>query len=198
MTCEGGFLPELIKNVLERGLQVELSDHLGYEKGDPAGRVSPNNRNGSTPKTVLTEAGPVPLEVPRDRDSGFEPRLVPKGARRLAGGLDRMIIALYAGGMTVRDIGLHLQRTLGVELSHDTISKITDEVLEQVKAWQSPAAGSGLPDRLHRRVGGEGPRRRARDGQGRAPRHRRGHRRDQTRSGHLGALAVDGGLEGGH
>jgi putative transposase len=136
LTGEGGFLPELIRAVLERGLQVELSDHLGYEKGDPAGRGSPNSRNGSTGKTVLTETGPVPLQVPRDRDSSFEPRLVPKGMRRLAGGLDEMIISLYAGGMTVRDIEYHLARTLGVEVSHDTISKITDAVLEEVKAWQ--------------------------------------------------------------
>jgi putative transposase len=136
LTGEGGFLPELVKRVLERGLAVELTDHLGYEKGDPAGRGAPNSRNGTTPKTVLTEVGAVGLDVPRDRASTFEPRLVPKGSRRLAGGLDEMIISLYAGGMTVRDIGHHLQRTLGVELSHDTISKITDAVLEEVKAWQ--------------------------------------------------------------
>jgi putative transposase len=137
LTGEGGFLSELIKRVLERGLAVELTDHLGYEKGDPAGRGAPNSRNGTTPKTVLSEVGPLPLDVPRDRAASFEPRLVPKGARRLAGGLDEMIISLYAGGMTVRDIGHHLHRTLGVELSHDTISKITDAVLEEVKAWQS-------------------------------------------------------------
>lgn len=136
LTGEGGFLPEMIKQVLERGLATELTEHLGYEKGDRGGRGSPNSRNGSTPKTVSTEIGRVPLEVPRDRASTFEPRLVPKGTRRL-GGLDEMIISLYAGGMTVRDIGHHLVRTLGTELSHDTISKITDSVLEEVKAWQS-------------------------------------------------------------
>jgi putative transposase len=136
LTGEGGFLPEMIKAVLERGLQAELTDHLGYEKGDPAGRGSPNSRNGSTQKTLTTEVGEVPLAVPRDRASTFEPRLVPKGARR-AGGLDDMIISLYAGGMTVRDIQHHLARTLGTELSHETISKITDAVLEEVKAWQS-------------------------------------------------------------
>ena len=136
LTGEGGFLPEMIKAVLERGLQAELTDHLGYEKGDPAGRGSPNSRNGSTPKTVATEVGEVPLAVPRDRNSTFEPRLVPKGQRR-AGGLDDMIISLYAGGMTVRDIQHHLARTLGTELSHETISNITDAVLEEVKAWQA-------------------------------------------------------------
>ncbi len=85
LTGQGGFLPELIKAVLERGLTVELTDHLGYEPGDPAGRGSPNSRNGHSPKTVQTEIGPVPLAVPRDRDSTFEPRLVPKGERRLGG-----------------------------------------------------------------------------------------------------------------
>src|SRR5215831_10273587 len=82
LTGEGGFLPEMVKAVLERGLAAELTGHLGYEKGDPAGRGTPNSRNGSSPKTLATEVGPVPLAVPRDRDGSFEPRLVPKGARR--------------------------------------------------------------------------------------------------------------------
>src|SRR5215217_4240511 len=126
---------DMLNAVLERGLAAELTEHLGYERGDPAGRGSPNSRNGSTPKTLATEVGPVPLDTPRDRRGSFEPRLVPKGARR-AGGLDEMIVSLYAGGMTVRDIQHHLARTLGTELSHDTISTITDAVLEEVKAWQ--------------------------------------------------------------
>jgi putative transposase len=136
LTGPGGFLPEMIKAVLERGLAAELTGHLGYEVGDPAGRGSPNSRNGSSPKTVQTEVGAIPLAVPRDRNSSFEPRLVPKGERRL-GGLDDMIISLYAGGMTVRDIQHHLARTVGTELSHDTISNITDAILDQVKAWQT-------------------------------------------------------------
>jgi putative transposase len=136
LTGEGGFLPEMVKAVLERGLAAELTGHLGYEKGDPAGRGSANSRNGTTPKTLATEIGPVPLSVPRDRDGSFEPRLVPKGSRR-AGGLDEMIISLYAGGMTVRDIQHHLARTIGTELSHDTISRVTDAVAEEVKAWQA-------------------------------------------------------------
>jgi putative transposase len=136
LTGAGGVLPELLKAVYERGLQAELTGHLGYEKGDPAGRGSPNSRNGTTPKTLASEVGDIPLDVPRDRAGSFEPRLVPKGSRR-AGGLDDMIISLYAGGMTVRDIQHHLARTLGTELSHDTISTITDAVLEEVKAWQS-------------------------------------------------------------
>jgi putative transposase len=136
LTGQGGFLPELIRTVLERGLATELSDHLGYDKGDAAGRGAPNSRNGSTPKTLATEVGQVPISTPRDRAGTFEPRLVPKGTRRL-GGLDEMIISLYAGGMTVRDIQAHLARTVGTELSHETIANITDAVLEEVKAWQT-------------------------------------------------------------
>ena len=136
LTGEGGFIPEMIKAVLERGLAAELSAHLGYDKGDPIGRFLPNSRNGTTPKTVHSEVGSIDLDVPRDRDASFEPRLVPKGERRI-GGLDEMIISLYAGGMTVRDIRHHLARTIGTDLSPDTISKITDAVLEEVKAWQS-------------------------------------------------------------
>lgn len=135
LTGEGGFLPEMVKAVLERGLTAELTDHLGYEKGDPIGRELPNARNGFTPKTVASEVGDVALAVPRDRDGSFTPTLVPKGARRL-GGLDDMIISLYAGGMTIRDIQHHLATTIGTELSHETISKITDAVLEEVVQWQ--------------------------------------------------------------
>lgn len=136
LTGEGGFLPEMIKAVLERGMKVELSDHLGYEQGDPAGRGSGNSRNGSTPKTVATEVGDVRLDQPRDRAGTFASALVPKGARRL-GGLENMIISLYAGGMTIRDIQHHLAATIGTELSHETISNVTDAVLEEVTAWQS-------------------------------------------------------------
>jgi len=135
LTGEGGFLPEMVKAVLERGLAAELTDHLGYEKGDPIGRELPNARNGFTPKTVASEVGDVGLAIPRDRDGSFTPTLVPKGARRL-GGLDDMIISLYAGGMTIRDIQHHLATTIGTELSHETISKITDAVLEEVLQWQ--------------------------------------------------------------
>ncbi|MGO0576110.1 IS256 family transposase [Ornithinimicrobium panacihumi] len=136
LTGAGGFLPEMIKTVLERGMGAELTDHLGYAKGDAAGRRSGNSRNGTTPKTVSTEVGDIALDQPRDRNSTFSSALVPKGARRL-GGLEDMIISLYAGGMTVRDIQHHLAATLGTELSHETISNVTDAVLEEVKAWQS-------------------------------------------------------------
>ncbi len=135
LTGAGGFVPELIKAALERGLQAELSDHLGYDKGDPDARFFPNSRNGTTPKTVLSEVGDLDLAIPRDRAGTFTPQLVPKGSRRL-GGLDDMIVSLYAGGMTIRDIQHHLASTIGTELSHETISKITDEVLDEVLAWQ--------------------------------------------------------------
>ena len=136
LTGEGGFLPELVKRVLEAGLQAELTDHLGYEKHDRAGHGSGNSRNGFTPKRLGSEVGDIDLATPRDRIGSFEPRLVPKGFRRV-GGLSDMIISLYAGGMTIRDIQAHLERTLGTELSHETISNITETVADEVKAWQS-------------------------------------------------------------
>jgi putative transposase len=136
LTGEGGFLPEMVKRVLEAGLEAERTDHLGYEKHDRAGDGSGNSRNGYTAKRLGTEVGDIDLAVPRDRNGSFEPRLVPKGQRRV-GGLSDMIISLYAGGMTIRDIQAHLERTLGTELSHETISNITDAVVEEVKAWQS-------------------------------------------------------------
>ena len=136
LTGDGGFLPELVKRVLEAGLAAELTDHLGYEKHDRAGHGSGNSRNGTTPKRLGTEVGDIDLATPRDRNATFDPRLVPKGDRRL-GGLSDMIISLYAGGMTVRDIQAHLERTLGTELSHETISNITDAVAEEVKVWQT-------------------------------------------------------------
>jgi putative transposase len=136
LTGEGGFLPELVKRVLEAGLQAELTGHLGYEKHDPAGHGSGNSRNGSTGKRLGTEVGDLELATPRDRNGSFEPRLIPKGQRRV-GGLSDMIISLYAGGMTIRDIQAHLERTLGTELSHETIANITDAVADEVKAWQA-------------------------------------------------------------
>jgi putative transposase len=135
LTGEGGFLQEMVKAVLERGLQSELTSRLGYDKGDPAGRALPNSPNGFSAKTVSSEVGDVTLAIPRDRDGSFVPTLVPKGARRI-GGLDSMIVSLYAGGMTIRDIEHHLNTTIGTEISRETISKITDSVLEEVLEWQ--------------------------------------------------------------
>lgn len=131
-----GLLSQVTKAVLERALDEELTDHLGYVKHDPAGRGSGNSRNGSTPKTVLTDIGAIDLEVPRDRNGSFEPRMVPKGVNRLGGFNDR-IIALYARGMTVRDIGSHLEEIYGVEVSPDLISRVTDAVWEELEEWRS-------------------------------------------------------------
>ena len=144
MTGDDGLIPQLIKAALERGLQAELSGHLGYEKGAPEASLFSNSRNGFTPKTVATQVGEIDLATPRDREGTFTPRLVPKGARRL-GGLDDMIISLYAGGMTMRDIQHHLATTIGTELSPETISKITDEVLDEVAAWQRRPLESFYP-----------------------------------------------------
>lgn len=136
LTGDGGFIPALIKAALERGMGAELTQHLGYERGAPEASAVSNSRNGTSPKTVATQVGDVDLAVPRDRDGSFTPRLVPKGQRRL-GGLDEMIISLYAGGMTVRDIEHHLAATLGTELSHETISNITDAVSQEILTWQA-------------------------------------------------------------
>jgi putative transposase len=139
LTGEGSMLGELVKAVLERALEGELTAHLGYEHGDRAGRGGgpANYRNGTITKTVQTGVGPVGLAVPRDRAGTFEPLLVPKRAGRVAGGLDDMIISLYAHGMSVRDILHHLEQVYGTQLSHETVSRITDQVLEEVRAWQS-------------------------------------------------------------
>jgi putative transposase len=139
LTGEGSMLGELIKAVLERALEGELSAHLGYGKHDPAGNNSGNSRNGAIRKTVQSGIGPVQLAVPRDRAGSFEPVLVPKRAGRISGGLDDMIISLYAHGMTVRDILHHLNQVYGTELSPEQVSAITDSVLEEVRAWQNRA-----------------------------------------------------------
>ena len=135
---DGGLLQQMTKAVLERGLAEELTDHLGYEPYDPAGNGSGNSRNGTSAKRVLTEGGAIDLDVPRDRAGTFEPQLVRKGQRRL-GGIDKIVIGLYAHGMTVRDIRDHLAEIYDVDVSPDLISKITDSVLEEVKEWQQRA-----------------------------------------------------------
>lgn len=136
LTGEQGLIGGMLKAALERGLDAELTEHVGYDRGDGEASLHENSRNGTTPKTVATEIGDLDLAIPRDRNGTFTPMLVPKGSRRLDG-LDGMIISLYAGGMTLRDIQHHLVSTIGTELSHETISKITDQVAEEVLAWQS-------------------------------------------------------------
>jgi len=136
LTSDDGIFKRLKKALIERALGAELSDHLGYEKGDPAGRGSGNSRNGTSGKTVLTEDGEVQIEVPRDRAGTFEPRLIAKGQTRFDG-FDEKIISLYARGMTVREIQGHLAELYGGDVSPDFISKVTDAVLDEVREWQS-------------------------------------------------------------
>jgi putative transposase len=131
-----GLLSQVTKAVLERALGEELTEHLGYEKHDRSGRGSGNSRNGSTPKRLLTEVGPVELAVPRDRAGSFDPRIVRKGQSRLDGFNDR-IIALYARGLTTRDIRAHLREIYDVEVSPDLISRVTDAVVDELIEWQS-------------------------------------------------------------
>jgi len=131
-----GLFKQLKKALMERALGAELTYHLGYEKGDPAGRGSGNSRNGHSAKTVLTEDGEIDLAVPRDRAGSFEPQLVPKGVTRLDG-FDAKIIILYARGLTVREIQGHLKELYGTEVSPDLISRVTDAVLDEVKEWQA-------------------------------------------------------------
>jgi putative transposase len=136
LTSADGIIQRLKKALIERALGAELSSHLGYEKGDPAGRGSGNSRNGTSAKTVLTEDGQVQIEVPRDRAGTFEPLLIAKGQTRFEG-FDDKIISLYARGMTVREIQGHLAELYGTDVSPDFISKVTDAVLEEVREWQS-------------------------------------------------------------
>jgi putative transposase len=131
-----GLLSQVTKAVLERALGEEMTAHLGYEKHDPAGRGSGNSRNGSTGKTLLTDVGAVELAVPRDRNGSFDPQIVRKGQTRLDGFNDR-IIALYARGMTTRDIRAHLREMYDVDVSPDLISRVTDGVLDELAEWQS-------------------------------------------------------------
>jgi putative transposase len=131
-----GVLAELTKRILERGLSEEMTMHLGYEAGDPAGWGTGNNRNGTSAKTMLTEIGPIDLDIPRDRNGTFDPQLVPKGSRRLEG-FNQNIIHLYARGMSTRDIRRELGRMYGIEVSPALISKVTDGIIDELNQWQA-------------------------------------------------------------
>jgi putative transposase len=132
----GGLLAQVTKTVLQTALDTEMAEHLGYAKGDPAGRGRGNHRNGSSAKTVHTEVGPVRLEIPRDRAGSFEPQIVPKHSRRV-GGFDEAIISLYAKGLTTGEIQAHLAEIYGTDVSRDLISRVTDAVVDELAAWQS-------------------------------------------------------------
>jgi len=131
----GGLLEDLTKRLYERALEGEMTAHLGYEKHAPEGRNGGNSRNGKSTKRLKTETGDLELEIPRDREGSFEPMLVTKGQRRLPG-FDEKVIALYARGMTTREIQGHLKELYKVEVSPSLISTVTDAVLDDVKAWQ--------------------------------------------------------------
>lgn len=144
LTGEDGLFRRLKKALLERALGAELTHHLGYEKGDPAGRGTGNSRNGTSSKALLTDDGEIEIEVPRDRAGTFEPVIVAKGQTRFDG-FDEKIISLYGRGMTVREIQGHLAELYGTEVSPDLISKVTDAILEEVREWQSRPLESIYP-----------------------------------------------------
>jgi transposase-like protein len=131
-----GLVSELVKRLVERMIAAELDDHLGYQHGSSPSPEQLNRRNGTTPKTLLTTHGAVRIDAPRDRDGSFEPQIISKGDRRFHG-FDEKIIALYAGGMTVREIQRHLQAIYGVEVSPDLVSRVTDAVLDDLREWRS-------------------------------------------------------------
>jgi len=131
-----GLIGQLTARIIERALGAEMDDHLGYEKGDPAGRGTGNSRNGHYGKTLTTQAGPVRISVPRDRNAESGPQIVKKGQRR-AGPVDEIILSLYARGLTTRDIQAHLAEVYGVSVSPALISSITDVVQDEIVTWQT-------------------------------------------------------------
>ena len=156
LTGEGSVLQQLTKRFLESALDGEITDHLGYGKHDPAGRGTGNSRNGSRAKTVLTDVGPVEVSVPRDRDASFEPKIVAKRQKRLTG-VDELVISLAAKGLTTGEIAAHLAEVYGAQVSRQTVSTITDKVIEGMTEWQNRPLDVGLPGDLHRRDPREDP-----------------------------------------
>lgn len=136
LTGPDGVLNELTSALVNRLLEVEVTEHLGYEKHDPAGRGTGNSRNGKSSKSVRTARGKIQVDVPRDREGSFEPRLIRKRQTRFEG-FDKEVLSLYGRGMTVRDIKAHLEELYGVEVSPDLISSATDAVHEEIQAWRS-------------------------------------------------------------
>ncbi|PPJ25547.1 IS256 family transposase [Nocardia nova] len=130
----GGLLNELTKTVLETALEAEMTEHVGYEKHDPAGRGTGNSRNGTRSKTVVTEIGPVEIDVPRDTNSSFEPKIVKKRQRRLSG-VDEIVLSLSAKGLTTGEISAHFAEIYGASVSKDTVSAITDKVVAEMTDW---------------------------------------------------------------
>jgi putative transposase len=151
----GGLLAGLTKTVLETALEAEMTEHLGYERHDPGGRDGGNSRNGTRTKTVLTEIGPVEIEVPRDRDASFDPVIVRKRQRRLDG-IDEIVLSLTARGLTTGEIAAHFEEVYGAKVSRDTISRITDKVVEEMSEWQNRPLDPVYPvlfiDAIHLKV----------------------------------------------
>jgi len=133
---ENGLLKQLTKALVERAMSAELTHQLGYEKNDPNGRATGNSRNGTSKKTIKGDFGEVEIQVPRDREGEFEPKIVGKHQRRFDG-FDQKILSMYARGMTTREIQAHLEEIYGVEVSPSLVSQVTDAVLDEVQAWQS-------------------------------------------------------------
>jgi putative transposase len=178
LTGEGGLLAQLTKRLVESALEGEITDHLGYDRHDAAGRDGGNSRNGHRTKTVLTEVGPVEIDVPRDRDATFEPKIVAKRKRRLSG-VDELVISLSAKGLTTGEVAAHLGEVYGAQVSRQTISTITDKVVEGMAEWQNRPLDPVYPvifiDAIHVKI---------RDGEGRQPAHlrrARGHLRGPPR-----------------
>jgi putative transposase len=155
LTGEGGLLQRLTKLVVESALEGEITDHLGYDRHDPAGKNGGNSRNGVRSKTVLTEVGPVEITVPRDRDGSFEPQIVRKRQRRLSG-VEDMVLSLSAKGLTTGEISAHLAEVYGAEVSRQTISTITDKVMEGMSEWQNRPLDAVYPviflDAIHVKI----------------------------------------------
>ncbi|HWR58143.1 MAG TPA: IS256 family transposase [Thermodesulfovibrionales bacterium] len=133
---ENGLLKQLTKALVERAMKAEMTAHLGYEKHDPTGKKSGNSRNGKSKKTIKGKFGNIEIAVPRDRNSTFEPVIIPKGETRFTG-FDDKIISMYARGMTTRDIQGHLQELYGVEVSPTLVSQVTDAITEEITLWQN-------------------------------------------------------------
>ncbi|CAM2779432.1 IS256 family transposase [Skermania piniformis] len=150
-----GLLNQLTKNVLETALDAEMTEHLGYDKHDPNGRGSGNSRNVTRSKTVLTEIGPVQIEVPRDTDASFDPQIVRKRQRRLTG-VDEIVLSLSAKGLTTGEIAAHFDDVYGARVSKDTISPITDKVIGEMTEWQNRPLDAVYPvvfiDAIHVKI----------------------------------------------
>ena len=144
ITGESGLLKQLTKRIVEKAINTEMKDHLGYEKNSPEGKGTGNSRNGRSEKTLLAEIGDVDIDVPRDCNGEYEPQIVNKNQRRFDG-FDDKIISMYAREMTTRDIQGHLKNIYGVDVSPDLISTVTNDIMADVKKWQNRPLDATYP-----------------------------------------------------